>query len=85
MYLKPNTRLAVYAEGEFGKGRSKTAEGVLRYGKNPIAAVIDSTAVGKTIKESIRYRLPGSNRGFDRRSNAIQAGRPSNRNTMGWR
>ena len=58
MYLKPNARLAVYAEGEFGKGRSKTAEGVLRYGKNPIAAVIDSTAVGKTIKEASGIDCP---------------------------
>ncbi|HEY9773659.1 MAG TPA: DUF1611 domain-containing protein [Planktothrix sp.] len=53
MYLSPSARLAIYAEGEFGKGRSKTAEGVLRYGQNPIAAVIDSTSVGKTIVEAV--------------------------------
>ena len=58
MYLKPDARLAIYAEGEFGKGRSKTAEGVLRYGKHPIAAVIDSTAVGKTILEAAGIDCP---------------------------
>ncbi|MGH9550091.1 MAG: DUF1611 domain-containing protein, partial [Terriglobales bacterium] len=53
MYLSPTARLAIYAEGEFGKGRSKTAEGVIRYAKNPIAAVIDSTAAGKSVKDAI--------------------------------
>lgn len=58
MYLKPTARLAIYAQGEFGKGRSKTAEGVIRYGKNPIAVVIDSTAAGKTIKECVGIECP---------------------------
>jgi uncharacterized NAD-dependent epimerase/dehydratase family protein len=58
MYLKPTARLAIYAEGEFGRGRSKTAEGVIRYGKNPIAAIVDSTAVGKTVKEAINIDCP---------------------------
>jgi len=53
MYLSPNARLAVYAEGEFGKGHSKTAEGVLRYAQNPIAAVIDSTCAGQTIASQV--------------------------------
>lgn len=53
MYLSPQARLAIYAEGEFGKGQSKTAEGVIRYGRNPIAAVIDSTESGKTVKQSV--------------------------------
>lgn len=60
-YLNQNARLAIYAEGEFGKGRSKTAEGVIRYGRNPVAAVIDSTASGKTVGEvitSIRSQAP---------------------------
>lgn len=52
-YLDQNARLAIYAEGEFGKGRSKTAEGVIRYGRNPVAAVIDSTAKGKTVNDVI--------------------------------
>lgn len=57
-YLSPGARLAIYAEGEFGKGRSKTAEGVLRYAKNPIAAVIDSTSAGKSIKEAVNIDCP---------------------------
>lgn len=50
MYYNQQARLAIYAEGEFGKS-SKTAEGVLRYGKNPVVAVIDSTNTGKTVKD----------------------------------
>lgn len=46
-------RLALYVEGEFGRGKSKTAEGILRYGNNPIAAVIDSTAVGRSIQDVV--------------------------------
>jgi len=50
MYYSQNAKLALYAEGEFGKS-SKTAEGVLRYGKNPVVAVIDSSQAGKTVRE----------------------------------
>jgi uncharacterized NAD-dependent epimerase/dehydratase family protein len=49
MYYPQTAKLAIYAEGEFYKGRSKTAEGVIRYGKNPIACVIDSSEAGKTV------------------------------------
>lgn len=52
MYLKPSARLAIYAQGEFGKGHSKTAEGVIRYARNPIAAIIDQSEVGKTVKSA---------------------------------
>lgn len=52
MYLKPSARLAIYAPGEFGKGHSKTAEGVIRYAQNPIVAVIDKTEVGKSVKDA---------------------------------
>lgn len=50
MYYNENARLAIYAEGEFGKS-SKTAEGVLRYAKNPVVAVIDSSQAGKSVKD----------------------------------
>lgn len=50
MYIEDSARLALYAPGEFGKGSSKTAEGVLRYGKNPITCVIDESQVGNSIK-----------------------------------
>lgn len=52
MYYSQQARLAIYAEGEFGKS-SKTAEGVIRYGKNPVAAIIDSHATGKTVESVI--------------------------------
>jgi uncharacterized NAD-dependent epimerase/dehydratase family protein len=50
MYYSQNARLVIYAEGEFGKS-SKTAEGVIRYGKNPVLAVVDSKHSGKTVQE----------------------------------
>lgn len=53
MYIENSARLAIYAQGEFGKGSSKTAEGVLRYGNNPIACVIDSLQNGKSINEVV--------------------------------
>ena len=48
MRYSPDKRLLVYAEGEFGYGKSKTAEGVIRFGPYPITAIIDSTGAGKT-------------------------------------
>ncbi|CAN5302519.1 DUF1611 domain-containing protein [soil metagenome] len=50
MYIEETARLALYAPGEFGKGSSKTAEGVLRYGNNPITCIIDESQVGNSIK-----------------------------------
>lgn len=58
MYIENSARLAVYAQGEFGKGSSKTAEGVLRYGTNPIACVIDASQSGKTINEIVGIDCP---------------------------
>ncbi|HEY9732753.1 MAG TPA: DUF1611 domain-containing protein [Drouetiella sp.] len=52
MYLKPSARLAIYAQDEFGKGQSKTAEGVIRYARNPIAAVIDKSEAGNSVKSA---------------------------------
>lgn len=58
MYLKPSARLAIYAPGELGKGHSKTAEGVMRYARNPIAAVIDKTEVGNTVMSATGIDCP---------------------------
>ena len=55
MSYEPTRRLAIYAEGAFGRGRSKTADGVIRYGKYPIVGVIDSTQAGKTADEVIGW------------------------------
>ena len=49
MYLAKSARLALYVQNQFGKGSSKSAEGVLRYGANPIACVIDESSAGKAI------------------------------------
>ncbi len=58
MYLKPSARLAIYAQGEFGKGHSKTAEGVIRYARNPIAAVIDKSEAGNSVKSAVGIECP---------------------------
>ncbi len=52
-YLDKTAKLVLYCEGEFGRGKSKTAEGILRYSDNPVVAVIDSTAAGKTTREMV--------------------------------
>ena len=39
-----NKRLLIYAPDEFGRGHSKTAEGVLRYGRNPVVGIVDASA-----------------------------------------
>jgi uncharacterized NAD-dependent epimerase/dehydratase family protein len=57
MYYSQTAKLAIYAEGEFGKN-SKTAEGVLRYAKNPIVAVIDSRQAGKTVQDVTSIPCP---------------------------
>jgi hypothetical protein len=44
-------RLVILAEGEFGYHHAKTAMGVLRYGRDPVVAVIDSTRVGRNVAE----------------------------------
>jgi len=53
MYIEETARLAIYAPGEFGQESSKTAEGVLRYGRNPIVCVIDDKQAGRTIKSLV--------------------------------
>src|ERR1700757_5111233 len=50
-YYSQTARLVIYAEGQFGGSKAKTAEGVLRYGKNPVVAVIDSTQAGKKVED----------------------------------
>ncbi len=53
-------RLVILAEGEFAGETSKTARGVLRYGPDPVRAVIDSTLAGRRVGEFMgddpRYR-----------------------------
>jgi uncharacterized NAD-dependent epimerase/dehydratase family protein len=55
-------RLAILAEGNFGFHHGKTAMGVIRYGPDPVAAVIDSTQAGRNVREWLtddpRYDIP---------------------------
>lgn len=49
---QPRTRrYAILAEGQFGEIGSKTALGVIRYGREPVVAVIDSTRAGRNVRE----------------------------------
>jgi uncharacterized NAD-dependent epimerase/dehydratase family protein len=48
-------RLVILAEGEFGPHSAKTAYGVIRYGRDDVVAVIDSTRTG----QSVATYLPG--------------------------
>ena len=43
----PERRYAVFAEGRFLDNNAKTAHGLLRYGKDEVMTVIDSTLAGK--------------------------------------
>lgn len=44
-------RIVILAEGQFGPHHGKTAMGVLRYGPDPVVAVIDSTKAGQNVRE----------------------------------
>ncbi len=45
----PERRYAILAEGKFTDGHAKTAHGLIRYGKDEVACVIDSALAGKTV------------------------------------
>ncbi|KPQ08490.1 MAG: hypothetical protein HLUCCA12_01380 [Rhodobacteraceae bacterium HLUCCA12] len=49
--LDPTLPIALYAEATFGTLNAKMSEGILRYGKNPVAAVIDSTQTGNRVRD----------------------------------
>ena len=46
-------RLVILTEGHFGPHDAKTAMGVIRYGTDPIAAVLDSSIAGRNIGEFV--------------------------------
>ena len=48
-------RLVILAEGEFGPHSAKTAYGVIRYGRDDVVAVVDSTKAG----QNVEAYLPG--------------------------
>lgn len=45
----PERRYAVFAEGRFLDNNAKTAHGLLRYGKDEVVAVVDSSLAGKRV------------------------------------
>lgn len=46
-------RIAILAEGAFNWHTGKTATGVIRYGKEPVVAVIDSTHAGQDVAQAL--------------------------------
>jgi uncharacterized NAD-dependent epimerase/dehydratase family protein len=44
-------RLVILTEGQFGPHHGKTAMGVIRYGTDPITAVLDSSIAGRNVSE----------------------------------
>jgi D-glutamate N-acetyltransferase len=48
-------RLLILTEGQFGEHHAKTAYGVIRYGRDDVVAVLDSTQAGRNVDEF----LPG--------------------------
>ena len=48
-------RLVILTEGQFGAHHAKTAYGVIRYGRDDVVAVLDSTQAGRNVDEF----LPG--------------------------
>ena len=47
----PERRYAILAEGWFAKQSAKTAHGLIRYGRDKVACVIDSTLTGKRLSD----------------------------------
>src|SRR5918997_6119552 len=58
MMQAPERRYAILAEGWFAKSSAKTAHGLLRYGKDDVVAVIDSTLAGGRVLDA----MPGLER-----------------------
>lgn len=55
MNVDTSARLILYAQNEFGGRHDKTAEGVIRFGENPIVAVVDRAKAGKTIYQVLGF------------------------------
>ena len=51
MPAAPDRRLVILAEGNFGFHHGKTAMGVIRFGRDKVVAVIDSTQAGRNVRE----------------------------------
>ena len=49
--LDRDKNIALFAEASMGSTYAKMSEGMIKYGQNPISAVIDSDAAGRTLRE----------------------------------
>ena len=47
----PERRYAILAEGRFASRSAKTAHGLIRYGKDEVVAVMDSTLAGERVAD----------------------------------
>jgi uncharacterized NAD-dependent epimerase/dehydratase family protein len=56
MHPQAPRRLVILAEGQFGPHSGKTAFGVIRYGRDKVVAVLDSTLAGRNVAEWIPGR-----------------------------
>lgn len=58
--LRPETKLILFMEGALGELHGKMGTGILRYSKNPVVAIIDTTAVGSSVeaKTGIQRNIP---------------------------
>jgi uncharacterized NAD-dependent epimerase/dehydratase family protein len=50
-HRREQRRLVILTEGEFGPHHAKTAWGVIRYGVDPVVAILDSTVAGHNVRE----------------------------------
>jgi uncharacterized NAD-dependent epimerase/dehydratase family protein len=66
-------RLVILTEGEFGIHEAKTAMGVIRYGRDTIVAILDSTMAGRNLSEFLpAYDIPFVGRLADALSGPIR-------------
>src|ERR671921_221730 len=49
----PQRRYAILAEGRFAHSSAKTAHGLIRYGKDEVVCVMDSTLAGERVVEAL--------------------------------
>jgi uncharacterized NAD-dependent epimerase/dehydratase family protein len=60
--MRPHTvrRLVILTEGQFGAHHAKTAIGVIRYGRDDVVAILDSSIAGRNVSEWMgpRYDIP---------------------------
>ncbi|HEY0129339.1 MAG TPA: DUF1611 domain-containing protein, partial [Rubrobacteraceae bacterium] len=54
----PERRYVILAEGRFANRHAKTAHGLIRYGKDEVVAVVDSTLAGRSVRAAMPELVP---------------------------